>query len=120
MTPAVYGPSATMHAPVSVAKSNISSGLILSRTYVIASPSVSRPSASVLLISTVVLLRDRLRIDRERLRSDHGGGLVDQVARVVDCRGDRLAARDRREECLGLTGRGLLALEIRSDREALE
>ncbi len=43
-----------MQAPVSVAKSNSSSGWIFVRAYVIASPSVSRPSASVLLISTVV------------------------------------------------------------------
>src|SRR3546814_20403840 len=56
------GPSATRAAPVSVAKSTISSGLS-SPALASASPSTSRPSASVLPLPTV----RPLRLDRKHV-----------------------------------------------------
>ena len=50
--PATASPSATMHAPVKVARSMIASDLFWS-AYVIASPKIIRPSASVFNTSTV-------------------------------------------------------------------
>jgi hypothetical protein len=71
------GPSAIRAAPVSVAKSMISSGLS-SPARVSASPSTSRPSASVLSISTVSPRRD------DHVAGAEGGG--------------RNAVLDRRDE----------------------
>ncbi len=56
MRPAILSPSATMHAPVSVARSMIASGLS-SDASESASARISRPSASVLSTSTVLPLR---------------------------------------------------------------
>ena len=53
MAPAVVGPSATMQAPVSVATSTMAAGLKVRADQASTSPSTSRPSASVLVISTV-------------------------------------------------------------------
>jgi hypothetical protein len=55
--PTVVIPSATMQAPVSVARSTIIAGLSVSTPQASTSPRTSRPSASVLVISTVLPLR---------------------------------------------------------------
>ena len=63
------GPSATRAAPVRVAKSMISSGSLLARL-ASASPRISRPSASVLSISTFSPLRLAMHV----ARAEGGGG----------------------------------------------
>jgi hypothetical protein len=56
ISPATFSPSATTHAPVSVARSTIASAFS-STASESASARISRPSASVLSTSTVLPLR---------------------------------------------------------------